>query len=536
MAKVNKTRNKRSYGELPTNRMKRNMFKWAKSFVATGQMGRLIPFYHTETLPGDTWHLRAEIMLRFLPLYFPIMHQLELSMHWFFVPRRVTNPDFPDFINPSTPDVEWSHNRLDLGGTYNGLSTDILNDDSVYCYMGLPLTGSTIQEVRGVDAHPVAAYAKIFDDYYRFKPIQDEIFQELQPGNNSWVGDIGFERPLWSAWNHDYFTSALPEAQAGEDVLIPLLRDDNSTSANTEYIRSLWQQYSGGGTPAAGNANFDGTSLRIRDGGANELEFSLDRSDFNDSAATMQEFRLAARLLEYLEASNRHGENYRDMLIQRHNIDPTPGVVDEPVYIGGTKGQVMISDVMSTAQTLEDDNSVSNVVGDYTGQALALQSSNGFNYFCKEWGDIVGIMRVRPRSSYYQGMHRKWNRSTPMDYAQKEFAHLGDQPIYNREVYWDHTGTNTNEEVFAYTPRFEDYRGDFDTVAGKMRSEYEFIHFARKFGSTPSFNEDFIQCKPNTARIFNGISEGSTEHEMFINVLNDNYVSRALPRFGIPSL
>jgi len=526
MARVNKTSNKRSYGDQPSGYMKRNMFPAAKQFVATGQMGRLIPFYHAETLPGDIWNLRAEVMLRFLPMYFPIMHQIELSMHWFYVPRRILNPTFEDFINPATPDTEWAHCRLDQGGIYNGIATNTLETDSVFCYMGIPVSSGAVQDTISVDAHFVASYAKIYDDYYRFNPIQSELFQPLAEGANSWVNDIGFERPLFSAWNHDYFTSGLPEAQSGEDVLVPLFDSDQNV------VQMRWGKESSGGVPDPGATATTGRQLQDSNGDA----IGLVPEDINGEGASMQEFRLAARLLEFLEKSNRAGENYRDYIITTYGFDPMPGVVDEPQYIGGTRGQVMVSDVMSTSQTLESDNSVSSVVGDYTGQALALQSSRSFKYYCKEWGDIVGIMRVRPRSSYYQGLHRKFTRSTPLDYAQAEFAHLGDQPILNQEIYLDYSGTNTNDEVFAYTPRYEEYRGDNDTVAGKMRDDFEAFHLARKFAATPSFNESFIQCQPDVARVFNGVTESSTEHEMFINVLNDNTVYRNLPRFGIPKL
>lgn len=68
----------------------RNWFRglshdWKASFT----MGKLVPFLMLFTFPNDYFKISAEVMMRFAPLYLPIMHRVNLAMDYFFVPMRV---------------------------------------------------------------------------------------------------------------------------------------------------------------------------------------------------------------------------------------------------------------------------------------------------------------------------------------------------------------------------------------------------------------------------------------------------------------
>ena len=528
MANVNRGGRRDDFRFREKASMKRNVFGMSNHHRTTFQIGRLIPFMWEETLPGDLWSLKHEIMLRFLPLYFPIMHRMDITMHYFYVPNRIMfrngKRGWEQFLEDET-DVEHPKIRLDLG---DASGSNILEDDSLGCYLGLPFENSGITTVENITAFPAAAYGHIFDDYYRSNQLQTEIASDLTEGDNPWARELLFEKPLRRGWNHDYFTSALPTAQYGDDVLVPLF--DNT---ETNDIKAFYNTGPGGSTPTSGDTKLN-SGGRLLDASGTPLWF--DETKLNEGAANMRDFRLAAQLLEYLEKQNRIGDRYRDIIAGRFGFDPMPGTIDEPQYIGGSRGNVVIQDVMSTAETNDGSGSVTSVVGDYTGQALGLQSSKGHKFFAPEHGVIIGICSVMPNSAYYQGLPRKFSRLDSLDYAWKEFAHIGDQAILNKEIFmaWNGTASGDNDDPWGYVPRYQEYRSSTDTVSGKMRTDFERWHLARKFSSLPPLNGEFLECNPRIADVFRKVDEG--DHEIFANILNDNTVARNLPRTGIPKL
>lgn len=543
MATRNITANKAddTFGDLPKGKLKRNLFNMKGSNITSFKIGELVPVLCEETLPGDLWSLGAEVACRFPPLYFPAMIDLHLTMHYFYVPNRICWDKWEEFI---TGETDLIYPTINLGAGVDALGNNQLVAESVGSHMGLPSRGDATNPVDitidfAVSAIPFHAYAMIYDHYYRSSLIQPEIVDwELQQGvqiPTSGVYDICFNTPLRRTWSHDYLTSALPTPAAGENVLIPLLNPDNDFPLS---FRDGADPTTSSPFPAI-DARF--LSTGVLGDGTNQAY--LDSSTFNVFATDIYALRLATRLLEFYESTNRASFRYRDMMIAEYGIDPTPGVIDEPKYIGGTKGKVVIQDVMQTANTLTpSDDSIQSVVGDYGGQALALQGMKPFRFFAPEHGYIICIANVQPsRAQYFQGMHRKWTRQTRLDFAWNDFAHIGDQEVLNQEVIWNPfaDGTplpNDNAETFGYVPRYEEYRHGTNTISGIMRSQLLSWHFGRVFdiASMPALNSDFLECVPRTTDIF--VKAGPSDPDIFALIQHNNMVYRNLPKFGIPGL
>ena len=62
-------------------------------------------------------------------------------------------------------------------------------------------------------------------------------------------------------------------------------------------------------------------------------------------------------------------------------------------------------------------------------------------------------MSVLPRTAYFQGMPKIFNKFDRFDYYWPEFAHLGEQEVKLSELYYDVSETQNNE-TFGYHSRY----------------------------------------------------------------------------------
>ena len=66
------------------------------------------------------------------------------------------------------------------------------------------------------------AYNKIFNEYYRDQNLVDKLQDSTESGDNTSTRPVGWANLQNRAWQHDYFTSALPWTQKGPEATIPL--------------------------------------------------------------------------------------------------------------------------------------------------------------------------------------------------------------------------------------------------------------------------------------------------------------------------
>ena len=64
-------------------------FDLSHDVKTTFRFGMLTPFLCRETLPGDLWRMNFEVMTRFEPLYFPLMHRVNMKLWVFHVKNRI---------------------------------------------------------------------------------------------------------------------------------------------------------------------------------------------------------------------------------------------------------------------------------------------------------------------------------------------------------------------------------------------------------------------------------------------------------------
>mgnify|MGYP006272809479 CR=1 FL=1 len=491
-----------------------NRFDLSHEVKLTHKMGQLIPLTWLELNPGDRVSIDPEVMVRFAPMLAPVMHMCNINVEAFAVPMRVLWEDWEDFITGETElDVPYLTNL-------SGLAEGDLGD-----YLGLP---PSMDDTIEVSAFPVQAYLKIFDDYYRDQNLVNEKAAPLDPGRNAIHENVAKGAPLRRAWHRDYFTSALPTAQKGDTVTIPLtdtgaLDVQYRIDGDSNLIRNATNGNIIDGSLSAGSVT--GELRTIGDTAVLDPNGQM-FVDTNVNAASIIDLRRAFKLQEYLELLSRAGSRYTEYISSMFGVRSSDGRLQRAEYVGGIKHQAVFSEVLSTADTVSGSDG--NVIGAYGGHGVGLLGGHAGNFYAEEHCIFMAILSVTPRTGYSQGIHRTWLRKEPTDYYIPQFAHIGEQAIQNVEVHANHTNL---DGTFGYAPRYSELKYMNSRLAGQFRTSLDFWHLNRQLPTNVALNEDFIECDPDT-RIF-AVETG--DHCWTQSILNIK-VDRKMPRFGNPKL
>ena len=76
----------------------RSVFNLSYDKKFTCDMGQLIPVMCDEVVPGDYFKIGNQSVIRFQPLVAPIMHEVTMTVHYFFVPYRILWEPWEKFI------------------------------------------------------------------------------------------------------------------------------------------------------------------------------------------------------------------------------------------------------------------------------------------------------------------------------------------------------------------------------------------------------------------------------------------------------
>lgn len=506
-------------------------------------MGLLTPVLCQECYPGDRFSIRTENFLRFAPLVSPVMHRIHVKTEYFFVPNRILWPEWEDFIT----------GKSDAAAPYFEMNPSTAPPEkSLFDYLGYPTaydSGDTDYVPIRVSPMPLAAYWRIWNEWYRHQDLQleQETGSLISGDNTSAFAGVGGQL-AYRGWQRDYFTSSLPYPQQGSDPVQVPLTEALDIPVDFSHVPSGaspgWRNPTTGATIGNGSAEQDAGDAIISTAGGNiPAGFDPDGTltvDVQAGAVTIERLRQAFRLQEFLERTMRGGQRYTEQIYSHFGVRSSDARLQRPELIGTMRQNMVISEVLSTAQSDNDPDTATVPVGQMAGHGISVGGGRGVNYTCEEHGWIIGLITVMPVTAYQDGLDRKFSRFDRLDYMWPTFANLGEQEVKNKEIKGlIGSGFSTDPEaVWGYQGRYNELRQANSRTAGEFKSSLDFWTLTRIYNDGiadfPALTGNFIGMFDVSRRIF-AVTDPSAD-QIYAHITHDISANRRLPRFNIPTI
>jgi hypothetical protein len=503
-----------SFSKAPTADMPRSSFDRSHGLKTTLDAGNLVPIFVDEVLPGDTVSLNPTMFARVNTLLYPIMDNMFLDVHFFFVPYRQVWDNFRKFcgeqIDPSDS-TDYTVPKMS-----QSWATHTVGD-----YFGIP-----IDTYGSHSSLPFRAYNHIFNEWYRDQNLMDSAV--LNTGDGS---DLGSHYPLRKRGKrHDYFTSCLPWPQKGDSVQLPLgTQAPITTDANASQHLTL------------NSTNYNG-ERELRSAGTNSF-INIDQTASNGellyadlssaTASTVNELRRSFQIQKLLERDARSGTRYSEIVNAHFGVN-FMDVTYRPEYLGGNSSPLQTEAIPNTGYS---NTYTGQSMGDLAAMGTITCQGGGFTKSFTEHGVVMGIASIRADLTYQQGLNRMWSRSTRYDFYWPALAHIGEQAVLNKEIYLESaSGANDNDGVFGYQERWSEYRYKPSQITGKMRStasgSLDAWHLSQEFSTRPELNQTFIEENPPVDRIVAVQNEPNFHMDCYFNYT----CARPMPMYSVPGL
>lgn len=507
-----------SYGDVK-GRPSRAGFDLSKKFCFTAKAGELLPVYWKMLLPGTKVNLKDMHFTRTMPVNTAAYTRVKEYFDWYFVPLRLINknlnPALVNMLDQSNIANSLVQNKVvsdeipyfDYGTLTSCLKTfntqhpsyldiagfervpktlkllrylrygNFLYDTGVSTLSGKNMGYSSVKDFNlyakwnlNVNILPLAAYQKIYCDYFRF-----EQWEKAQPytynfdyysGGNilteykSDPSDLFLKDNLFSLryanYPKDLFMGVLPSSQLGSVATVSI---KNPTA--TVLLRNVV-----GGGQYIQMANTSAMPLVLKQASgqpAIDQSLGIYTSDLKGSFDILS-FRIANAIQRMREIQQCAGQGYKEQLEARWNVKLSTALSDHCTYIGGNSSQINISEVLNN--NLDTDQSQAEIKGKGVGSGSGSES-----FETQEHGILMCIYHAAPVLDYQlTGCDLQLLNTYATDLPQPELDNLGLEALPYFAFVNDAVATQPSSldssTILGYVPRYIAYKTDVDCVDG----------------------------------------------------------------------
>lgn len=509
-----------SYGDVK-GRPSRAGFDLSKKFCFTAKAGQLLPVYWKLLLPGTKVNLRDMHMTRTVPVNTAAYTRIKEYFDWYFVPLRLINknlnPALVNMLDQSNIATSLIQNKVvsdeipytnfsTITSMFDQFESSVADDQfDVAGFKRIPQSIKLMRHLRygnflydttwnsksnknmgyssvdgfnlyaqydlNVNILPLAAYQKIYCDYFRF-----EQWEKAQPYTYNFDyysgGNILTEYendPVellqkdnlfslrYANYPRDLFMGILPSSQLGSVAMVGVKNSVNNISL----------RLSGKNGVVSGAVGSDGKIITL----ANSVSLTplttgaLTASLYETSPTfDILSFRIANAIQRMREIQQCAGQGYKEQLEARWNVKLSTALSDHCTYIGGNSSQINISEVLNN--NLEADLSQADIKGKGVG------SGSGSEFFVtQEHGILMCIYHAVPVLDYeLSGPDLQLLNTYATDLPQPELDNLGLEslPLFTlmNRASNSYPSSVRSSTILGYVPRYIAYKTDVDCIEG----------------------------------------------------------------------
>lgn len=539
----------------------RSSWDRSKTHKTSFNNGKLVPFYiNMDIIPGTTIKNRTTIVLRMSTPLNPTMDNLYMDTYYF-----VCNKYW-----------YWDHWRAMMGENDYGAwaqtveysEPQITTENTNYKYGPNDLAAyyGIRQGIGNLSYSKMAVncYIDVWNQYFRDQNLQAPIMFDTTDTDLTADNTIETGFGLLPVQKfHDYFTSCLPQPQKGSPITTPLgttapvfTGPNNDPSLTTDWSTSLRFYKTSDGSiinpdsgktyPLAINHGTNGGILgvptaqqtSVAQNGISPANLHVDLT--LATAATINALRLAFAAQRILERDSMGGTRYPEVLANHYRCTPADESLKRPIYIGGHRCPVNIETVLQNSST---DNT--SPLG-YTGAvSVTLDMNEDFTFSFDKDQILIGLMCVRADHTYGQGIPRQLKRGKRLDRYWPELAHIGNQPVYNYEIFAqgsgvvDNVGRIVDNQVFGYKEAWQEYMYDQNIISGELSVDYaqslDVWHYGDDYATLPVLSDNWIR-EPQTFVDRTLAVQSSTHNQFIADILVEQDVTAPIPLHRTPGL
>lgn len=465
-------------------KLHRNRFSLKNRKGLTCDFGIIYPAVAKFMIPGDTFKITNNILIRLQPMLAPSLTPMTLRMRYFFIPLRLLDDNTEQIITGS------KNGKLLTGElpTFPTMFGSVPNSATIqkysFCdYMGFP-TGVSVEYFKGKDFAPAEywwkAYLRCVFDYYQDENLrtQDDFddFYSANAGNS--VRSSGMKSVCLKK---DYFTSSLPFQLKG-------VAPSFNVFGHTNFINLTSRSQMGAIRESDGIAvnPIPGTTTLYGLGSRQMEDFDYLGIDVRTTqGVTAQDMRSVFAQTRVFERLARCGSRYVEYLTANFGLAPADGTLQRAQYLGGFKQPIVVTDIAQTGGN-EDDSPT----GMLRGKGISNMTNSIRPFTANEFGVLFGLFDVMPEITYTQGVPREFSYKSRWDFFNPSFQNLSEQAIRNGEIYVNNG--NDNDDTFGFTPMYEELRVSQNIVTSDLRDSLSYWTQAISWSSRPYLNNSFI--------------------------------------------
>lgn len=536
----------RRFAMTPRSDVPRSAFDVNHTHKTTFAGGYLIPVFVDEVLPGDSFKVQMHAFARLATAIVPIMDNLIMESFFFFVPNRLVWSNWERFMGE----------QLNVTDSTDFVTPQVVptwNDvtGSIFDYMGVTMNGAVAGSI-AVNALPFRAYNLIYNDWFRDEDLMNPVVVSTGDGPDT-VADYALRQ---RTKRPDYFTTARP--WPAKPVMQPstgqwIFGDELSNPVpGQNYVNVQYNTNSGVGAPITGLGMIAAATTGLSTGPIREPGGRV-ISDYSpsylptdmrlrtvttdghpDVKVLINDIRTANMLQQWMEKNARGGTRYSEIVRSHFGVVSPDARLQRPEYLGGGRTFVSIHPVQQTSATGITGGST--VLGEQSATGTFSAYGHGFSSSFTEHGIILGLLNVRADLTYQQGIRRMFFRKSKFDYYWPNFAHLGEQAIFSKEIFTD--GTAGDDDVFGYQERFAEYKYHPNRTSSIMRSSapspLDMWHLGQNFASRPQLNGTFLRDTPPVDRVL--VVASFAEQQFMVDMLFSQRMVRPMPMYSIPGI